>query len=96
MRAEKFSSLLFYCANDYIYIHIFSAEKIMRGNYDVTAYEDGEGELAILGFQFNQMSKRLNQTLEQMDDEKEALKRGISDLSHRLKTPLSVIQMNPF
>ncbi len=76
-----------------IHMLIFSAEKIMRGKYDVTAYEDGEGELAILGFQFNQLSKRLKHTLEQLEEEKEALKRWISDLSHQLKTPLSVIQM---
>lgn len=76
-----------------LHMLIYSAEKMMRGKYDVKAYEDGEGELAILGFQFNQLSKRLKLTLEQLEQEKEALKRWIADLSHQLKTPLSVIQM---
>jgi signal transduction histidine kinase len=76
-----------------LYVLTFGSEKIMGGNYEFRIDEDGEGELAILGFQFNQMSKRLKLTLEQLEDEKQTLKRWISDMSHQLKTPLAVIHM---
>jgi len=71
----------------------FGAEKIMRGNFDIKFPEEGEGELPILGFQFNQMSKRLQLTLEELKSEKEMLKNMLSDISHQIKTPLSSVRM---
>lgn len=69
------------------------AENIMRGNFDIKFPEEGEGELPKLGFQFNQMSKRLQLTMEALNEEKSMLKDMISNISHQLKTPLASLRM---
>lgn len=71
---------------------IFGVEKIMKGDY-VELPEDKEGELYILSFQLNQMSKRLKLSAEKLEEEKIYSKRWISDVSHQLKTPISVLKM---
>lgn len=81
----------------YLYSRInavsLGADLIMQGNFITRFPEDDEGDLAILGLQFNQMSKRLQITLKQLTDEKDRLKQLIADVSHQLKTPLSSIKM---
>lgn len=69
------------------------AEKIMEGNFKLKFPEENEGEISKLGFQFNQMSKRLQFTLEELRNEKDFLKNMISDISHQLKTPLTSLRM---
>jgi signal transduction histidine kinase len=71
----------------------FNAERMMRGEFDIQLEEKTEGEVSILGFQMNQMAKRLKLTLEELQNERNNLKSWISDISHQLKTPLSVIKM---
>ncbi len=68
-------------------------EKIMSGEYESRLPVEGEGQLAMLGFQFNLMSKRLQLTLDDLNEEKEKLKVLISDISHQLKNPLASVRM---
>lgn len=72
---------------------INGSEQIMSGEYDIDLPENGEGDISILGYQFNQMAKRLKLTLEQLEHEKENLKAWISDISHQLKTPIAALMM---
>jgi signal transduction histidine kinase len=65
------------------------AERIMRGDYDFRFPETGEGELDLLGFQFNQLSRRLQLSFTALQEEKKLLKEMISGISHQLKTPLA-------
>lgn len=65
------------------------AEQIMRGDYSVRFPENGEGDLAILGFQFNQLARRLESTFAALEEEKVQVRAMISGISHQLKTPLA-------
>ncbi|PYI51048.1 HAMP domain-containing sensor histidine kinase [Paenibacillus flagellatus] len=65
------------------------ADHLMRGDFRVRFPDGEEGDLSILGHQFNQLSNRLQLTLHQLDREKERLRQLVSDVSHQVKTPLS-------
>lgn len=65
------------------------ADQLMRGEYGIRFKDDAEGDLSILGHQFNQLSVRLQLSMEELNQEQERLKRLISDISHQFKTPLS-------
>jgi signal transduction histidine kinase len=75
---------------DYIAL---ASEKIVEGDFTVGIHEEGEGTLSKLGHQFNQMSNRLQFTLDELKSEKLYLKDTISDISHQLKTPLTALKM---
>lgn len=66
-----------------------ASEKVVEGDFSSYLKEEGEGEFNILNHQFNQMSNRLENTLDSLNKEKIFLKNTISDISHQLKTPLS-------
>jgi signal transduction histidine kinase len=70
-----------------------AAKKIVEGDYSVKLYEEREGTLSILGHQFNQMSNRLQLSMEELKEEKLYLKDTIADISHQLKTPLTALKM---
>ncbi len=69
------------------------AEKIIGGNFNINISENSEGDFYILSHQFNEMAKRLKQSIEVLNKEKIFLKNIISDISHQLKTPLSSLIM---
>jgi signal transduction histidine kinase len=69
------------------------ADHLMRGEFGIRFPDGDEGDLPILGHQFNQLSRRLQLTLRQLDLEKERLQQLISDVSHQVKTPLSSLLM---
>lgn len=66
-----------------------ASEKVVEGDFSTYLKEEGEGDFNILNHQFNQMSNRLENTLDSLNKEKVFLKNTISDISHQLKTPLS-------
>ncbi len=70
-----------------------NAERIVEGNYTIVISNEKEGDISKLSFQFNQMSKRLKRTVQQLTEEKEFLKDMISNISHQLKTPLASLKM---
>lgn len=71
----------------------YNAERIVEGNFNVAISNEKEGDISKLSFQFNQMSKRLKRTLDQLRGEKAFLKDMISNISHQLKTPLASLKM---
>ena len=71
----------------------FAAERVVEGDFSIVLEESGEGDFSILNHQFNQMSNRLEASLEGLKNEKNFLKNIISDISHQLKTPLSSLIM---
>lgn len=82
---------------NYIYSRIrkFSnyAEAIVEGKFDTISESQEEGDFAILTVQYNHMAKRLQGSLESLQQEKVYLKNIVSDISHQLKTPLSSVKM---
>ena len=68
------------------------ADCIMNGRYGYRLPEEGEGDIAIVGSQFNQMAKRLEMTLEELNGQKENMKNFVSDMTHQLKTPLAALK----
>jgi len=69
------------------------AEHVVEGNFETILEEHDEGDFAKLTNQFNNMAKRLQSSLESLNEEKIYLKNIISDISHQLKTPLTSIKM---
>ena len=66
-----------------------ASENVMEGNYKAIKPDNDEGDFAILTYNFNNMSSRLELSLESLKKDKLFLKNIISDISHQLKTPLS-------
>ncbi|HYG59955.1 MAG TPA: HAMP domain-containing sensor histidine kinase, partial [Symbiobacteriaceae bacterium] len=69
-----------------------AVEQVTRGDFDLRLPAEGEGDLALLGFQINQMARRLQLTLGQLQEEKAQLKETVSHISHQLKTPLASLR----
>jgi signal transduction histidine kinase len=81
------------CLFHFVYRRIhkvtLAADHLMRGDYSQRFPDEGEGDLFVLGHQFNQLSRRLQLTDEQLRREQDRLRQLISDVSHQFKTPLS-------
>lgn len=70
-----------------------AAQKIVEGDFSYNFADNKEGDIYILGHQFNQMSMRLEGNLQQLKKERNRLKDIISDITHQLKTPLASLIM---
>lgn len=70
-----------------------AADEIIKGNYNVEISDFCEGDMYILGHQFNEMTKIIKNNIDVLKKEKTFLKNIISDISHQLKTPLSSLIM---
>jgi signal transduction histidine kinase len=62
------------------------------GNLSVRAYLKTGGEIGDLGDQFNQMADNLQTTIQQLENERDALRRFIADASHELRTPVTALK----
>lgn len=69
------------------------SEGVMEGDFSRHLEESDEGDFYILNHHFNQMSGRLKNNLDILQDEKVFLKDTISNISHQLKTPLSSLKL---
>lgn len=76
-------------------LELFSAslDKIIDGDFSVNVFADKEGILSRIYIQFEQMIRRLENTFQCLEKEKENIKSLITDISHQLKTPLASIKM---
>jgi signal transduction histidine kinase len=70
-----------------------AAEKVVGGDFSLVLEDDREGDISLLGHNFNMMALRLKKSLEALKLDKIFLKNIISDISHQLKTPLSSLVM---
>ncbi|SFF48779.1 HAMP domain-containing protein [Paenibacillus algorifonticola] len=66
-----------------------AAEQVVERQFDKPLPENEEGDFGSLGRSFNAMAGRLNNSLEQLKQEKTFLHNLLSDISHQLKTPLA-------
>lgn len=68
-----------------------AAEDVVENRFNNVFLDNEEGDLSILGNQFNNMSERLEESLNKLKEDKLYLKNVISDISHQLKTPLAAL-----
>lgn len=71
----------------------YNAEATVEGKFEPIDGANDEGEISFLIHQFNSMAERLNENVQQLNNEKIFLKRLITDISHQLKTPLASLVM---
>jgi signal transduction histidine kinase len=70
-----------------------TAEKMGDGDLSVRAeVNSGGGEISDLSRQFNQMADHLQVSFQALQNERDALKRFISDASHELRTPITALK----
>jgi signal transduction histidine kinase len=68
-----------------------SATQMSSGDLSARAPEKGAGEIAQLARQFNRMAERLQASFTALSEERDALRRFISDASHELRTPVTAL-----
>ncbi len=68
-------------------------DRIMDGDFSAAANVDAEGTLSRLEFQFCQMSRRLQSSINCINIEKEKVKSLVTDISHQIRTPLASIKI---
>jgi signal transduction histidine kinase len=69
-----------------------SAEQMGAGDLSVRVSTIGKGEIGQLGEQFNRMADRLQASFEQLEAERDTLRRFIADASHELRTPVTALR----
>jgi signal transduction histidine kinase len=62
------------------------------GDLSVRAEVKSKGEIGELANQFNHMAGRLESSFQQMAEERDALRRFITDASHELRTPITALK----
>jgi len=70
-----------------------SAETVIEGQYKPIDGDRQEGDIGFLTYQFNTMTERLGENVQNSNNEKLFLKKLITDISHQLKTPLASLIM---
>lgn len=67
------------------------AIRMSSGDFSVRAKIKGKDEIGILVEKFNQMAYRIEELFRQSNEDRDTLRRFISDASHELRTPLSAL-----
>lgn len=68
-----------------------SAEKMRKGNFDSPAEIKSNDEIEELAITFNEMSQSLKEYIDSLKEEKEKQKNFTDNITHELKTPISII-----
>ncbi|GAE87992.1 sensor histidine kinase [Acetivibrio straminisolvens] len=68
-------------------------ENVMDGQANINLPEDTEGDTAILCYNVNQLTSRMNSLIEKLQTEKNFLKSMMSNMSHQIKTPIASLKM---
>jgi signal transduction histidine kinase len=63
-----------------------------EGNLSVRTNLKSGGEIGALADQFNRMADNLQATIQQLESERDALRRFIADVSHELRTPITALK----
>lgn len=67
-------------------------EKFRRGDYSARIADDQKGDFAVLGDTYNSMASTIQQNIEKIVSIDSFRKELIANISHDLRTPLSIIQ----
>lgn len=67
----------------------YAADQVVEGKLEQPLPERDDGDFSALGHSFNKMADRLNDSVEQLRQEKQFLGNLLTDISHQLKTPLA-------
>ncbi|MDP2791211.1 MAG: HAMP domain-containing protein, partial [Rectinemataceae bacterium] len=67
------------------------AIRMSSGDFSVRAIIKDKDEIGILAEKFNQMAYRIEKLFRQSNEDRDTLRRFISDASHELRTPLSAL-----
>ncbi len=69
-----------------------TSAKMEAGDLSVRADIKSRGEIGDLAQQFNQMAERLETSFQHLADERDSLRRFITDASHELRTPITALK----
>lgn len=91
----SFTIIIMFLRNIFKKVRSFAenTDKIIEGKFSCELSDKEEGDFGLLAHQYNIMSERLKENMEQLKEDKLFLKRIITDISHQLKTPLASLTM---
>lgn len=69
-------------------------KKLSEGEYPDKLEENKEGIFALAYHRFNILSFRMRSWIDELENEREGIKKLLNELSHQLKTPIASIKMN--
>ncbi|UCF26832.1 MAG: HAMP domain-containing histidine kinase [Chloroflexota bacterium] len=69
-----------------------TAQRMGSGDFTARAQYQGADEIGDLSTQFNQMADQLQANFAQVENERDTLRRFISDASHELRTPVAALK----
>ncbi len=69
-----------------------AAQRMARGDLATRAPESGSAEIREVARQFNRMAEQLQRSFQDLDTERNALRRFIADTSHELRTPITALR----
>lgn len=69
-----------------------TAAEMGAGNLAIRSTVNSKDEIGVLASRFNQMAESLQTSFQQLESERDALRRFIADSSHELRTPITALK----